>query len=225
MSQSLRTVVSLFAGMVAVVAAITVGGSSRGAAFAEAPAPPAGDVRNEAEATQRIRTLMETQVSDAFRASGPPARRDAHAKGQGCVKARFSVLASTPARLRRGIFARPTAYTAWIRFSNAVGTDDRTGLARGMAIKLTSVPGTKILPAESSETTADLLLVNYPVFNVKTAADYVKFFEASRDGTLPAFFARHPRAGEITAALAAQYVANPLLQRYFSMTPYALGRL
>jgi len=218
-------VVSLFAGMVAVVTAITVGASSRGAAFAEAPAPPAGDVGNEAAATQRIRTLMESQVNDAFRASGRPAHRDAHAKAQGCVKARFSVLAATPPRLRRGLFARPATYTAWIRFSNAVGTDDRVGLARGMAIKLTGVPGSKILPAESTETTADLLLVNYPVFNVKTASDYVDFFEASRDGKLAAFFARHPHAGKITAALAAQYVSNPLLQRYFSMTPYALGLL
>jgi hypothetical protein len=92
-----------------------------------------------------------------------------------------------------------------------------------MAIKLTGVPGRKILPAEASATTADLLLVNYPVFNIKTPPEYVDFFKASEAGTLPAFFGKHPKAGELFAAIAAQRVANPLLERYFSMTPYALG--
>jgi hypothetical protein len=178
---------------------------------------------DERAATEQIRDLLEAQVREGFRKDGPPAKRDAHAKAQGCVKARFTVERALPATLRRGIFARPATYTAWIRFSNAVGSDDRSGLARGMAIKLTGVPGRKLLPAEANARTQDLLLVNYPVFNIRTASDYVQFFEANRAGTVDAFFAKHPRAGALTAALAAQRIGNPLLLRYFSMTPYALG--
>ncbi len=139
------------------------------------------------------------------------------------MKAHFKVLATVPPPLRAGVFARPHVYSAWLRFSNAVGSDDHFGLARGMAIKLTGVPGKKILPAEADETTQDFLLVNYPVFNVHTDADYVEFFKASRDGRLPAFLATHPESAAITAAISAQRVGDPLRVRYFSMTPYALG--
>lgn len=178
---------------------------------------------DEAAATQEIRALMERQVTSAFRSDGKPARRDAHAKAQGCVRAHFTVAPGLPPGFRQGVFAEPHAYTAWIRFSNAAGTEDRASLARGMAIKLTGVPGRKILADEATETTQDFLLVNYPIFNVKTASEYVDFFKASTSGTLPAFFAQHPAAGAITAAIAGQHVSNPLLQRYFSMRPYALG--
>jgi len=96
-------------------------------------------------------------------------------------------------------------------------------LARGMAIKLLGVPGRKILPDQADATTQDFLLVNYPVFNVRTAAEYVDFLAKSSAGQLPLFFRAHPESERITAAIATQPVNNPLLQRYFSMTPYALG--
>jgi hypothetical protein len=197
---------------------------------AAAPAPsasPGSQERvspDEERSIRQIRELLAAQVFDKFRHGERPAQRDAHAKGQGCVKAHFSVLPSVPARLRRGVFAHPRTYTAWIRFSNAVGSDDHFGLARGMAIKLTGVDGRKVLPDEADATTQDFLLVNYPIFNVQTAADYVDFFKKSQAGQLSVFFQRHPESGAITAAIAAQRVGNPLLQRYFSMTPYALDR-
>src|SRR5208283_162744 len=60
-------------------------------------------------------------------------------------------------------------------------------------------------------------------FNVRTAADYVDFLTKSSAGQLPLFFRAHPESERVTAAIAAQPISNPLLQRYFSMTPYALG--
>jgi hypothetical protein len=199
-------------------------GCSTGARPATAVAAlPSQSVLSEEEAIQRIKQLTETQVLDAYRNGQRPAQRDAHAKQHGCVRARFTVPASLPEVMRRGVFANAHTFQAWIRFSNAVGSDDHAGLARGMAIKLLGVPGRKILPDEADETTQDFLLVNYPVFNVRTAADYVEFLTDSNTGQLPAFFRVHPESGRITAAIAAQPVGNPLLQRYFSMTPYALG--
>jgi hypothetical protein len=180
---------------------------------------------SEKEAIRRIRQLIERQVLAAYKNGQRPAQRDAHAKQHGCVRASFTVSASLPPALRQGIFASAHTFHAWIRLSNAVGTDDREGLARGMAIKLLGVPGKKILPDEADETTQDFLLVNYPVFNVRTASDYVDFLTKSDAGQLPLFFRTHPDSERITSAVAAQPINNPLLQRYFSMTPYALGRI
>jgi hypothetical protein len=177
----------------------------------------------EDEAIQRIQQLTEAQVLDAYKAGQHPVQRDAHGKQQGCVRASFVVSAASPRPLREGIFAKAHTFHAWIRFSNAVGSADQSGLARGMAIKILDVSGRKILPNETDETTQDLLLVNYPVFNVRSASDYVDFLSASGDGTLSAFFRIHPETQRITAAIAAQPVNNPLLQRYFSMTPYSLA--
>jgi hypothetical protein len=177
----------------------------------------------EDEAIRRIEELTEAQVQNAYRSGQRPAQRDAHAKQHGCVRADFTVLASSPAAMRQGVFAEAHAFHAWVRFSNAVGSDDQAGLARGMAIKLLGVSGRKILPDQADATTQDFLLVNYPVFNIRTAADYVDFLTKSSAGQLPFFFRAHPESERITAAIAAQPVGNPLLQRYFSMTPYALG--
>jgi hypothetical protein len=177
----------------------------------------------ENEAIRRIKELTEAQVQNAYRNGQRPAQRDAHAKQHGWVRANFTIPASLPHATRQGVFAEAHTFHAWIRFSNAVGSDDQAGLARGMAIKLLGVPGPKILPDQTDATTQDFLLVNYPVFNVRTAADYVDFLTKSSAGQLPLFFLAHPESERITAAIAAQSVGNPLLQRYFSMTPYALG--
>ena len=125
--------------------------------------------------------------------------------------------------MRQGVFAEGHTFHAWIRFSNAVGSDDHSGLTRGMAIKLLDVSGRKILPDEADAKTQDFLLVNYPRFNVRTAADYVDFLTKSNAGQLPVFFRAHPETERIMEAIAAQPVGNLLLQRYFSMTPYALN--
>ncbi len=178
---------------------------------------------SEDEAIRRIEELTKKQVRDAFQSGQRPAQRDAHPKQHGCVRARFTVPASLPPVVRQGVFGKAHTFNAWIRFSNAVGSDDHSGLARGMAIKLLGVSGQKILPDEANATTQDFLLVNYPVFNVRTAAEYVDFLTKSETGQLAAFFRAHPESERITAAIAAQRVGNPLLQRYFSMTPYALG--
>lgn len=178
---------------------------------------------SEDEAIRRIKELTEKQVLDAYQRGQRPAQRDAHPKPHGCVRARFTVPASLPPVVRQGVFGEAHTFNAWIRFSNAVGSDDHEGLARGMAIKLLGVSGQKILPEEANAKTQDFLMVNYPVFNIQTASEYVDFLTKSETGQLAVFFRAHPESERITAAIAAQPVGNPLLQRYFSMTAYALG--
>jgi len=179
---------------------------------------------NEDVATQQIVRMIEQNVR--AEAVNGLARRGAHAKAHGCVKAEFRVLSNLPEEVRAGIFREEArAYSAWIRYSNGFGKvqEDSAGDGRGMAIKLMGV--------ERSQTgTQDFIMINHPVFFVRNAADYVEFQEAlSEDkpfkfffpGLNPFKFRLHEMG--ITKAIQSTKVANPLDIQYWSMTPYLFG--
>lgn len=198
------------------------------AAFADEERVPPG----EAAATARVLELIEKTVIDAAKADGYPARRDAHAKHHGCVKAEVRVLGGLPEKLAVGVFAAPKTYPAWIRFSNGSqkSQDDSVGDGRGMAIKLMSVPGRKILAEESDAKTQDFIMINHPTFFVRNAADYVVMQEAMIKGRPMDFFfpSVDPRTWRVREAKIAKTMqmkkpANPLELQYWSMTPYRLG--
>lgn len=178
---------------------------------------------NEVGATERIVQMIEESVR--AEAKKGPARRDAHAKAHGCVKAQFQVLDKLPEELKVGIFREVRTYPAWIRYSNGSGTvqDDSVGDARGMAIKLMGVKG-------SESGTQDFVMINHPVFIVRNAADYVEFQRAVSEGSPIKFFfpGLNPfdfRLHELGIAFAIRglTVTNPLDSRYWSMTPYLFG--
>lgn len=178
---------------------------------------------NEEAATQQIVRMIEETVR--AEAKNGLARRDAHAKAHGCVQAEFRVLDNLPEEVRVGIFVEARAYPAWIRYSNGSGKvqDDSVGDGRGMAIKLMGV--------EHSESgTQDFVMINHPVFLVRNAADYVEFQKALSKGSPVKFFfpGLNPfnfRLHEfgIANAIRSTKVANPLNNRYWSMTPYLFG--
>jgi hypothetical protein len=184
--------------------------------------PVAGEIvpPGEADAVRIIAQAIEDRVRAAAKAG--PARRDAHPKAHGCVRAEFRVLGDLPPALRRGIFAAPRNYQAWIRFSNGSGTPqpDSVGDGRGMAIKLMGV-------AQSPSTTQDFVMINHPAFFVRNAADYVelqtapspvRFFFPSLN---PFRFRLHE--GMVALTIAGHKVRNALNVRYWSMTPYRFG--
>jgi Catalase len=187
-----------------------------------AGAPSQGEVvpPEEAAAVQAIVASISERVRAA--AQGAPARRDAHVKAHGCVRATFTVLDDLPASLRVGVFAAPRAFEAVIRFSNGNETPqpDRIGDGRGMAIKLLGV-------ADSVSGTQDFLTINNPAFFVRNAADYVDFQTASPPwrfffpGFNPFNFRFHELA--MARAITAQTVTNPLNVRYWSMVPFLCG--
>ena len=178
---------------------------------------PAG----EAEATQAVLKMVEANVRAAFQ-SDPPARRDAHPKGHGVVKAdsgswiicrRTFALACSP---------MPRRYDAWIRFSNGNPTPqaDNKGDGRGMAIKLMNV-------ADSPSTTHDFVMINHPVFAARNVVDYLalegsnpiwKFFFP---GLNPLRLRVHEAL--ITLAILMKKVNNLLNIQYFSMSAYRFG--
>jgi len=185
------------------------------------PASPFEEIpAGEEAATKAIeKALAERVKADA---QNGPARRDAHPKAHGCVRATFEVLADLPANLQQGIFSQPRRYEAIIRFSNGGEKPqaDSVGDARGMAIKLLGVE-------DSRSKTQDFLLINSPILFVRNAIDYVSFITATNPlrfffpGWNPFAFRWH----ELFAArsMTSATVSNMLDLRYWSVTPYLFG--
>lgn len=182
---------------------------------------------------QRIADAAATQLRDAHAASADHvARRDAHPKAHGCVTASFTVDPNIPQELRVGTFVPGKKYDAWIRFSNGSKQDDRENDARGMAIKLLGVDGPRLLSNEAPGAhTHDIVLSNHHTFFVSKLGDYVRFMETVADKGNPlSFFVGwnpldwHLREGYLAYKFTSQPISSPLTSRYFSVTPYALGR-
>lgn len=147
-------------------------------------------------------------------------RRDAHPKTHGCVKAEFAVLPDIPNALKKGLFAEPRTYKAWIRFSNGLppaSRADRSPDARGMAIKVMGVSGPKILDNDEKET-QDFVMINYPAFIVGNVKDYIAFRENKK-----LFLLTHPHEAFVAISTAAQLTRNPLQISYWSQSPFLVG--
>ncbi|WP_158639100.1 catalase family protein [Elioraea rosea] len=185
-------------------------------------APVAGEAipEGEPEAIGAVVAAIEAEVRST--AATGPARRDAHPKAHGCVRAEFRVLDGLPVHLRAGVFAEPRCYPAWVRLSNGSETprNDRRGDGRGLAIKLLGVEG-------SPSGTQDFLLINHPSFFVRNAIDYIAFQAAKPrwrfffPGWNPTRFRWRELA--VAGAIVRRRVTNPLDIRYWSMTPYLFG--
>lgn len=164
------------------------------------------------------------QFGNAILERKTPGERDAHQKTLGLAKAEFRVLPELPSELKVGLFSEPEKYPAWIRFSNASAQVDDQPDARGMAIKLLGVAGTKILVDERSEETHDFLLATHNVFlgaNVKEFA-IIAQKKAQGEQVLKEFLAANPRIGAIFAATFRKF-KNLLGSVYHSQTPYLFG--
>jgi hypothetical protein len=158
-------------------------------------------------------------------------RRGQHAKATGCVTAEFRINDDVPSDLRHGIFRQPgRTFSAIVRFSNAKGTfaKDGAGTARGLAIKLLDVVGTRAA-ADDGDRTQDFLMVNHPVFPFPNPKAYV---EAMTLKGIPligdAVAAVHmallePNEAKIVRDIRAKHVASPLEITYWSGTPFWLG--
>jgi Catalase len=174
---------------------------------------------------------LSVMIEDSIRKqySAGSARRDAHPKSHGCVKAEIHILDTVPVPLAKGMFIPGKTYQAWIRFSNGSGDPTHADIkrdARGMAIKVLGVPGKKVLE-EPDATTQDFIMINHPVFFATDPARYLAFindgnsdhfyrkllipFDLGAKGTLIALETRSSR------------ISNPLQTRYWSMVPYQLG--
>ena len=159
-------------------------------------------------------------------------RRGQHPKAHGVVWAQFEVLADIPADLKVGLFAQPATYTAYIRFSNGLQEDDSKSDVHGMAIKLTGVPGEKIIEAESTALTHDFILADKPVFFIRDSSEYARFMadfaRTAPQGKAPLEFMawltlHHPQDLPIMLRFRNSVQNSPIAAQYWSQVPYAFG--
>jgi hypothetical protein len=184
----------------------------------------------EEEIAEQVRDFIAAGIEAAFQAEGAPARRDAHPKAHGCVRAEFRVEESLPPQLAQGVFVPGATYAAWIRFSNGnpdVRRPDYRGDVRAMAIKLLGVPGEKLLESDREATTQDFILMNSPVFFACDALEYLSVVKREKSANpVTRFFAPLAlglRGAAIGLKMLSSRIGDPLAVRYWSTVPFRLG--
>jgi hypothetical protein len=176
----------------------------------------------------KLSVVIEESVRKQYSAGS--ARRDAHPKAHGCVKAEFNIVDTLPETLSKGMFVPGKTYQAWIRFSNGSGDPTRADIkrdARGVAIKVLGVPRKKLLEDEADATTQDFIMINHPVFFATDPARYLSFMNDANSGhfyrKLLIPFDLGAKGTRIALETRRSKISNPLQARYWSMVPYQLG--
>jgi choline dehydrogenase-like flavoprotein len=202
---------------------------------------------NEAETIRATVALLGAGL-ESRDAGGPRYVPDAYAKANACVRAQFVVDDHLWEKFKVGVFkgrsAADRTFKAWIRFSNVAGhaTSDAVKDLRGMAVKVVGVRGEKLgVPSpgyggpgpddDDERSTQDFLFIGHDAFvagNPQHLHDLVAALgEAGAEPSrLPIVWhtVTHPRGA--WNWLAGRKVYPSLADvRWFSATPYRLGRL
>jgi hypothetical protein len=153
--------------------------------------------------------------------------RGGNTKTHGIVRGDFVVRDGLPEKLRRGIFAQPKTYRAWVRFSGPgpyVTPDiDDVGFM-SISIKLMGVPGPKLMDEEKS--TQDMFGVSTPTFvTPDTKANAQLQIESLKNSQIFYFVNLHrPHILDfIMQGLWIKTQTSPFEAPYFSCVPYLLG--
>jgi hypothetical protein len=153
--------------------------------------------------------------------------RGGNTKTHGIVRGEFIVHDGLPGKLRRGIFAQPKTYRAWVRFSGPgpyVTPDiDDVGFM-SISIKLMGVPGPKLMDEEKF--TQDMFGVSTPTFvTPDTKANAQLQIESLKNAQIFYFVNLHrPHILDfIMQGLWIKTQTSPFEAPYFSCVPYLLG--
>jgi hypothetical protein len=164
-----------------------------------------------------------------MRASYKPGQyqRAGNTKTHGILRGEFTVRGDVPPAMRRGIFATPQTFRAWVRLAgpgpaSPPDIDDAGVLSIG--IKLLGVPGPKLLDDERF--TQDFSGISTPTFTTPDVIENRKLQRHIGKGT-PLFyflgsFDSHLLDG-IMQALWSRVHGSPLETPYWSCVPYLLG--
>ena len=179
-------------------------------------------------------TILRTTAEDYGRAV-----RSVHAKAHGILQGTLTVHAGLPPELAQGLFARPGERRVYMRLSTNAGDilPDAISLPRGLALKVLDVEGERLPGAEGN--TQDFIMVNGPVFQAKTTAQFLgnlKMLAGTTDkleGTKTAMSAvlRGVNTALTAVGLESPKIqslggapnADPLGQTYYSVTPFRYG--
>jgi hypothetical protein len=153
--------------------------------------------------------------------------RGGNTKTHGIVRAEFIVHSDIPEKMRRGIYAEPKTYRAWVRFSGPgpyITPDiDDVGFM-SISIKLLGVPGPKLM--EEEKFTQDMFGVSTPTFvTPDTNANAQLQIESGKNAQIYYFLNlhRHHVLDFIMQGLWLKTQSSPFEAPYFSCVPYLLG--
>jgi hypothetical protein len=174
---------------------------------------------------QSIISSFQTQMHDLWKPGG--FERGGNTKTHGIVRGEFIVHDGLPENLRRGIYAQPHTYRAWVRFSGPgpyITPDiDDVGFM-SISIKLMGVPGPKLMDEEKF--TLDMFGVSTPTFvTPDTKANAQLQIESVKNASIFYFlnFHRSHVLDFIMQSLWIKTQSSPFEAPYFSCVPYLLG--
>jgi len=174
---------------------------------------------------QSIIASFEKQMRSLWKPGG--FERGGNTKTHGVVRGEFIVHDDLPERFRRGVFARPQSYRAWVRFSGPgpyITPDiDDVGFM-SISIKLMGVPGPKLMDEEKF--TQDMFGVSTPTFvTPDTRANAQLQIESNKNAQIFYFLNLHrPHVLDfVMQALWIKTQSSPFEAPYFSCVPYLLG--
>jgi hypothetical protein len=153
--------------------------------------------------------------------------RGGNTKTHGVVRAEFTVRDDLPAHMRRGIFAEPRTFRAWVRYSGpgpvwSADIDDIGFMS--MAIKVMGVEGPKLMDDEKS--TQDLFGTSVPTFVSPDTRANAQLQHWSYKNA-PVFYFFNPRDSHVFDSLMnslwTKTQSSPLESEYFSTVAYLLG--
>jgi hypothetical protein len=187
-------------------------------------------------AEERIQADEEAYVDDIIKSFNAQMRRlwnpghferGGNTKTHGIVRAEFIVGDDFPENMRRGIFASPASYKAWVRFSGPgpyITPDiDDVGFM-SMSVKLMSVPGPKLLDDERS--TQDLFGVSTPTFVTPDTRSNAQLQRWSYKNAQLFYFFNFRETHILDSLMQLLWTktqTSPLEDQYFSCVPYLLG--
>jgi len=172
-----------------------------------------------------IISSFQTQMRGLWKPGG--FERGGNTKTHGVVRGEFIVHDNLPAELRRGIYARPHIYRAWVRFSGPgpyITPDIEDVGFMSISIKLMGVPGLKLI--EEEKFTLDMFGVSTPTFvTPDTEANAQLQIESVKNASIFYFLNLHrPHVLDfIMQGLWIKTQSSPFEAPYFSCVPYLLG--
>ena len=179
----------------------------------------------EAESVEQIVAAFEAQMRKLWNPGY--FERGGNTKTHGIVRAYFVVRDDLPDDMRRGIFAEPRTYPAWVRFAGPgpyITTDiDDVGFM-SMSIKIMGVSGPKLLDDETH--TQDMLCVSTPTFVTPDVRANVQLQHWSYHNASIFYFYNFGEShvlDSIMQFLWTKTQSSPLEGEYFSCVPYLLG--
>ena len=153
--------------------------------------------------------------------------RGGNTKTQGMVRAEFIVHDNLPPEFRRGIYAQPRTYRAWVRFAGPgpyVTPDiDDVGFM-SISIKLMGVPGPKLMDEEKF--TQDLFGVSTPTFVTPDIRANAQLQQESLKNAQIFYFLNLHRPHVLDFIMQGLWIktqSSPFEAPYFSCVPYLLG--